>query len=67
MNGRKNYEAGLERAINAAGSLRKLAKLLKIQPSAVRKWRNVPDHRIIEIEKKTGVPREKLRPDLYRR
>jgi DNA-binding transcriptional regulator YdaS (Cro superfamily) len=65
MNQRKEYDAGMELALDAAGGVSALARLLKILPSAVRKWRKVPDHRIVEIEKKTGVPREKLRPDLY--
>jgi len=66
MNQRKKYDAGLERAMDAAGGVSGLARLLEILPSAVRKWRKVPDHRIVEIEKKTGVQRERLRPDLYR-
>jgi DNA-binding transcriptional regulator YdaS (Cro superfamily) len=66
MHERKSYDVGLERAINAVGSIYRLAQLLDIQPSAIRKWRRVPDHRIVEIEQKVGVPREQLRPDLYR-
>ena len=66
MRERKSYDPGLERAIEGAGSIYRLAQLLDIQPSAIRKWRRVPDHRIVEIEQKTNVPREQLRPDLYR-
>jgi DNA-binding transcriptional regulator YdaS (Cro superfamily) len=54
------------RAACAAGGLRELARRLGITPTAIRKWYRVPDDRIIAIEKVTGIPREKLRPDLYR-
>jgi DNA-binding transcriptional regulator YdaS (Cro superfamily) len=59
-------EDGLLLAIAAAGSKYRLAKLLKIGPPSVVKWRRIPAGRIIEVENATGVPREKLRPDLYR-
>jgi DNA-binding transcriptional regulator YdaS (Cro superfamily) len=62
---KKIYPAGIAAAIDAAGSLRKLATLLSIQHSAILKWKAVPAHRILEIEQKTGVPREILRPELY--
>ena len=58
---------GLRLAIGRAGSLRKLARLLGISMQAVAKWKTVPAHQIIPVERATGVPREELRPDLYRR
>jgi len=58
---------GVRAAIDAAGSGHKLAKLLKISPQSVFQWRLIPAERIIEVERVTGVPRERLRPDLYRR
>jgi DNA-binding transcriptional regulator YdaS (Cro superfamily) len=60
-------DLGVERAIKAAGSMRKLAKLLGIRQQSVCKWKKIPAHHILEIERLTGVPREELRPDLYRR
>jgi hypothetical protein len=36
-----------------------------IRHQAVSQWRHIPAERIIEIETVTGVPREKLRPELY--
>ena len=62
----KKYDPGIAAAIAGAGGVRKLARLLGIFPGAVIKWPRIPTRRIIEIERKTGVPREKLRPDLYR-
>jgi DNA-binding transcriptional regulator YdaS (Cro superfamily) len=42
-----------------------LAKALGITHGAVNQWRRVPAERVIEVERVTGIPREKLRPDLY--
>ena len=59
--------AGLKWAIEIAGSQVKLAKLLGITHQAINKWTVVPVHRIIAIERATGVPRSLLRPDLYKK
>jgi DNA-binding transcriptional regulator YdaS (Cro superfamily) len=58
--------AGLKEAIERAGSQVKLAKLLGISHQALNQWEDVPVHHIVAIERATGVPRERLRPDLYR-
>jgi DNA-binding transcriptional regulator YdaS (Cro superfamily) len=62
-------EDGLEAAIEAAGGLRALARLLGITHQAILQWQErdkVPADRILDIERVTGVGRERLRPDLYR-
>ena len=64
---RKKTPIGLKRAALAAGGKSALARLLGITPQALNKWRRVPRKRILQIERLTGVPREKLAPDLYRR
>jgi DNA-binding transcriptional regulator YdaS (Cro superfamily) len=56
---------GLRAAIAAAGGVRALARLLGITHGAILHWHKVPDRHIVKIEEETGVPREKLRPDLY--
>jgi DNA-binding transcriptional regulator YdaS (Cro superfamily) len=58
---------GLKMAIRRAGSYEKLGQMLGVTRQAVSKWKTVPVHHIIAVERATGVPREKLRPDLYRR
>jgi len=60
-------EPGLRLAVEAAGSMSELARRLKIKPQAVAAWRDIPAHHIVAVEKATGVDRERLRPDLYRR
>ena len=59
-------EEGLRLAIEAAGTRYRLAMLLGIRPTSLLKWWRVPSGRIIQVERVTGIPREKLRPDLYR-
>jgi DNA-binding transcriptional regulator YdaS (Cro superfamily) len=53
-------------AIRETGGTRSLARLLNISSSAVCQWKRIPAERMLEIERATGVPRELLRPDLYR-
>jgi len=64
---KKSLQPGLLAAINAVGTRYRLAKLLEIEPSSVLRWHRVPSERIIEVERVTGVSREILRPDLYRK
>jgi DNA-binding transcriptional regulator YdaS (Cro superfamily) len=58
---------GLAKAIKAAGGLRALARQLGISHPAIMHWTEVPAHHLIAIEQATGIPREELRPDLYRK
>jgi DNA-binding transcriptional regulator YdaS (Cro superfamily) len=57
----------LSRAIKLAGGVSALARKLGIKPQAISQWEDVPAQRILEIEVATGMPREELRPDLYRK
>lgn len=58
-------DAGLRAAIEKAGSICRLARLLGLSQPTVSIWRRVPSHRVIQIEALTGVSRRVLRPDLY--
>lgn len=44
-----------------------LAKELKVSPSVLCKWEKgrVPAERVIEVERRTGIARHELRPDIY--
>ena len=66
--------SAIERAIEAAGGLSRLAESLKVTPQVIFNWRKrgIPAGRVLEIERATtdekGEPRVKrheLRPDLY--
>ena len=63
----KIKDAGVRAAVQAAGGFHALGRSLGISHEAIRQWQRVPDRRIIQVEKVTGVDREILRPDLYRR
>lgn len=58
------------KALEQGGGIVAVAKALGISDEAVRLWRvhgRVPAERVVDLERITGVPRESLRPDLYRR
>lgn len=48
------------------GMIAKIGRELGIKPSAVSMWAKVPAERVVEVERITDIPRECLRPDLYR-
>ena len=58
-------DAGLKAAIDKAGSICQLARLLGLSQPTVSVWKRVPPHRVIQIEALTGVSRRVLRPDLF--
>lgn len=39
----------------------------RITGQAISQWTRVPAERVAHVEAATGIPREQLRPDLYRR
>jgi DNA-binding transcriptional regulator YdaS (Cro superfamily) len=64
---RTRLNPALAKAIKAAGGVSALARALGIKHPAILQWGRIPANRIVDIERVTGVPREELRPDLYRR
>lgn len=57
-------------AFEQGGGIPAIARAMKLTEEGVRLWRvrgKVPDKHLIKFEQLTGVPREKLRPDLFRR
>ncbi len=61
----RHRDQGLAEAIRVAGGIGALAKICGIAPQAVSQWESVPTLRVLAIEHATGIPRERLRPDLY--
>lgn len=59
----------MDRVLNdvfkTVGGVRALARLMALSPAAVSKWDRVPPRHVLTIERLTGIPREKLRPDYY--
>jgi TorA maturation chaperone TorD len=56
---------GLDRAIDAAGGVARLARKIGVSQPSVSNWSKVPAQRVIAVEAATGVSRNDLRPDLY--
>lgn len=42
-----------------------IAKEAGITPGAVYQWGEVPPEHVLVVERVAGIPRHKLRPDLY--
>ncbi len=48
------------------GRLTQLTRALGLKSSgAISQWKKVPADRLLAVESATGIPREKLRPDLF--
>ncbi len=48
------------------GMMAQIAQELGLTRAAVVTWDRVPAERVVAVEQITGIPREQLRPDLYR-
>jgi TorA maturation chaperone TorD len=59
-------DSGLSAAIQAVGGVSELARRVGISQPSVSNWDKVPAERVLAVEAATGVPRMRLRPDLYR-
>src|SRR5256714_5293872 len=59
-------DPGLSAAIQAVGGVSELARRVGISQPSVSNWDKVPAERVLAVEAATGVPRMRLRPDLYR-
>ncbi|WP_345819903.1 Cro/CI family transcriptional regulator [Methylobacterium fujisawaense] len=58
-------DESLHAAITARGGPRAIAAELGISRQAVEQWQEAPARRVIQLERLLGIPRSKLRPDLY--
>lgn len=55
----------VEVAKEAAGGGSRLARALGLTRQAVYQWDSIPPDHVLRVEEITGVPRSRLRPDLY--
>lgn len=51
--------------IERSPSMTRLAESVGVSLSALSQWNRVPAERVLRVEQATGVPRHKLRPDIY--
>jgi hypothetical protein len=63
---KQTVSSGLSKIKQTKGMTSALARHLNIKRQAVSGWRAVPIGRLADVEKFTGIPREKLRPDIFR-
>lgn len=63
----KEQLAATNQAIAALGGITAVARRYNISVQAVQNWRTrgVPKDRVKQVEKDSGVSREKLLPDVY--
>lgn len=57
---------GVEIAIRKAGGMRALARKIGVTYQSIQKWDEVPVRWLFAVERATGIPAHKLRPELYR-
>lgn len=67
VNPTQQQKEGRDKAVAAAGSESELARRLEIRVQSVQQWKRIDDKWLLQVEEVTGVPREELRPDLFRR
>lgn len=58
-------QSPVELAVKEGGGTVALAKRLGITSQAISQWDRIPAERVLEVERVTGIPRHKLRPDIY--
>lgn len=62
------YMTQCRELIDKAGGPAKVARLLGFKShTSILKWKKIPERRLLEVERVTGIPREQLRPDLFER
>ena len=52
-------------AIEKAGSVSALARMVGVRPQAISQWKEIPASRARTIADATGIPLHELRPDLW--
>lgn len=54
-------------AAKKLGGIVALSEALGLSRGAASQWREIPIDHVARLEKLTGIPREVLRPDVFRR
>lgn len=58
--------SGMELIRSQRGLSAEIARATGYTRGAIARWQRVPAELVVKIEAVTGIPRETLRPDLYR-
>lgn len=51
--------------VRASQNLKKIADKLGITYQAVHQWDQIPDHRLVDVSRATGMTLQELRPDFF--
>lgn len=64
----KDQRKALDEGIDNVGGFVKATEVFEVTAAAISNWRKrgLPNKRLKEFASKTGVSRERLRPDLYK-
>jgi DNA-binding transcriptional regulator YdaS (Cro superfamily) len=65
----KPRNVGVQLAVDKAGGTYALAERCAVSQPTVMKWvfTSCPPARAVQIEQETGVPREVIRPDIFKK
>lgn len=55
----------VQEAVEGAGGVVALARVLGIKHTSLYSWTRVPAGRVLEVEKASGISRHRLRPDIF--
>lgn len=58
-------DAGIQLIRQRYGLAAALARHLGLRPSTISEWRAIPAHHVVAVAHFSGIPREKLRPDIF--
>lgn len=64
---KRESAAAFARVVSSVGTYTALAKKLGVTPGAVTQWQYVPIRHVATVEAITGIPREQLRPDFFKK
>jgi DNA-binding transcriptional regulator YdaS (Cro superfamily) len=53
-------------AVAEAGGFSALGRAIGVKYQSIQRWKKIPAERVLAVERATGIPKERLRPDLYR-
>lgn len=58
-------DISIKEIANQAGGVVALSLKLGLSRGAVSQWKTVPLNRVSDVARITGIPRDKLRPDVF--
>ena len=61
----REREPVLREAIEAAGGPAAFAKAAGVKLPSIYSWKRIPAERVVRVEAATGIPRHRLRPDVF--